>query len=48
MGDREDNLPLTEKYNGKLYCQGYQRNESDDEPCEMCKECHLNVWSINI
>jgi hypothetical protein len=36
--------PLTEEYNGKVYCQGYQRSECDDEPCEDCMECSLNIF----
>lgn len=34
----------TEVHNGKVYCQGFARSEYDDEPCEKCKACKLNVW----
>ena len=36
--------PLTERLNNKVYCQGYQKSEYDDEPCEICKGCKLNVY----
>lgn len=29
-----------EQYGG--VCLGYQRAESDDEPCDTCKKCKLN------
>lgn len=25
-------------------CDGYQKSEGDDEPCETCKECKLNTF----
>lgn len=28
-----------EDYGGSLWCLGYQRSESDDEPCDRCKQC---------
>lgn len=24
-------------------CLGYQKGENDDEPCEKCKSCKLNI-----
>jgi hypothetical protein len=39
--------PLKEKLNNKTYCQGYQRNEQDDEPYDECKGCHLNIFYEN-
>ncbi len=36
--------PLTEELNGKTYCQGYQANDFDDEPCTECKHCCLNIF----
>lgn len=24
-------------------CEGYQKSDIDDEPCELCKECRLQV-----
>ena len=24
-------------------CEGYQKSRIDDEPCEICKECKLNM-----
>ena len=24
------------------YCEGYQADETNDEPCESCKECKFN------
>jgi hypothetical protein len=36
--------PLIEVLNGKIYCQGYQKNESDDEPYEGCINCHINIF----
>ena len=30
-----------EQRNG--FCGGYQRGEDDDEPCEKCKCCKLNI-----
>jgi hypothetical protein len=38
MGDK-DSPP--KQINGK--CEGYQKNLIDDEPCEICKECKLNM-----
>lgn len=38
------NKPGIETFNNKLYCQGYQKSESDDEPYEKCKGCHLNIF----
>lgn len=31
-----------EQRDGK--CNGYQRSETDDEPCETCKQCKLNEF----
>jgi hypothetical protein len=39
--------PGKEEFNGKIYCQGYQRSEDDDEPCTKCKTCHLNIWKYS-
>lgn len=39
--------PLTEGVNGKKYCQGYQKSESDDEPYVKCLDCHLNIFYHN-
>ena len=39
--------PLAEEYNSKIYCQGYQQSESDDEPYEECKGCYLNIFYEN-
>ena len=39
MGDKE-HPPKVE--NGR--CEGYQQGRYDDEPCDTCKECELNVW----
>lgn len=25
------------------FCLGYQKGENDDEPCEKCKSCKLNI-----
>lgn len=36
--------PLTEPLNGKIYCQGYQKHEDDDEPYYKCLNCHLNIF----
>ena len=33
-----DSQPV--QYNGK--CEGFQGDT--DEPCEICKNCELNVW----
>lgn len=30
------------QYKGK--CEGFRTSENDDEPCEICKECKLNVY----
>lgn len=38
MGDK-DSPP--KQINGK--CEGYQKSRIDDEPCEICKECKLNM-----
>ena len=39
--------PLKEEHNGKMFCQGYQRSEQDDEPYEECKNCRLNIFYEN-
>ena len=39
--------PLTETLNNKVFCQGYQKSECDDEPCEECKNCRLNIFYEN-
>ena len=39
--------PQKEKLNSKVFCQGYQRSEKDDEPCEECKNCRLNIFYEN-
>lgn len=39
MGDK-DCPPKQE--DGK--CYGYGKSQDDDEPCEICKECKLNVF----
>lgn len=36
--------PLTEEVNGKKYCQGYQKSDSDDEPYATCLNCYLNIF----
>lgn len=36
--------PGKEELNGKEYCQGYQRDDSDDEPYCKCKGCYLNIF----
>lgn len=28
--------------NGK--CEGFQKSEFDDEPCEICKHCRFNMY----
>ena len=25
-------------------CEGYQKNEHDDEPCEQCKKCKYCIY----
>lgn len=43
---------MISKYQGMLgkprqqdgKCDGYQKSEGDDEPCETCKECKLNTF----
>lgn len=25
-------------------CEGFGTSKNDDEPCEICKECNLNVY----
>lgn len=25
-------------------CEGYQKSTDDDEPCEQCKKCKLNIY----
>lgn len=30
------------QYDGK--CEGFQVSEEDDEPCEQCMDCKLNVY----
>lgn len=37
MGDK--NCP-PKQTDGK--CEGYQKSSTDDEPCEICKNCKLN------
>jgi hypothetical protein len=39
--------PGTENLNNKIYCQGYQKSESDDEPYYKCMNCHLNIFYEN-
>lgn len=26
-------------------CEGYQKDENDDEPCEKCKSCKYCIYS---
>ena len=28
-------------------CEGYQRGENDDEPCEQCKKCRYCIGGYN-
>lgn len=35
-------LGSVRQYDGK--CEGFQRSDMDDEPCDICKECKLNVY----
>ena len=31
----------------KGQCAGYQKNDDDDEPCEICKKCKLFIgWKL--
>jgi hypothetical protein len=39
--------PLIEKIGDKNICQGYQKSNCDDEPCEKCINCHLNIYNFN-
>lgn len=32
-----------EQYHNINKCLGYQRGETDDEPCEICKRCKYNL-----
>lgn len=32
-----------EQYHGINKCLGYARGDNDDEPCEKCKICSLNL-----
>lgn len=32
------------QYDGK--CEGLQRSSIDDEPCDICKKCRLNVYNM--
>jgi len=36
--------PLTESRNGKIYCEGYQKSEYDDEPYSKCMDCRFNIF----
>lgn len=38
----QDLLGRPRQQDGK--CDGYQKSEDDDEPCETCKECKLNSF----
>lgn len=41
-----DNCKLVKKHGRPLQydgvCEGFARSETDDEPCEICKECRLH------
>lgn len=39
-----EGIPLVEELNGRIYCQGYQICETDDEPYYECKKCTLNIF----
>lgn len=38
----QDLLGKPQQRDGK--CDGYQKSQGDDEPCETCKECKLNTF----
>ena len=32
-------------YHGK--CDGFAKSDTDDEPCEACKECKHNIYNLD-
>jgi hypothetical protein len=36
--------PVIGNLNGKICCYGYQKSKIDDEPCQDCMDCSLNVF----
>ena len=37
-------IPYTVKLGNKVFCQGYQKSECDDEPYHKCRDCKLNIF----